>query len=604
VRLLERSILGVVLAATLATLLTVAWNGLAPTASPLTFGLVFWAAFLAFYATLAAPGVLVLAVLGRVLKAPSLASIGVRVAAGAFAVLALGLNVPALRAVVQLPGPLRFRILTPLAGALAALGLAALSALEQKAAPRGLTLVAILAALGAFAPKHPPAAMSLELVRPTPPLLVVGLDGADWRYIEPLLARGELPHLAALRSSGAFGPLATMQPTLSPIVWTTMVTGRPPSEHGVSGFLMKTLRGVDVALPEPLLWPRATGATRLAWELGQRDLLREGPVGSEARRVPTLWNVATAHGSPMAVVHWWATTDPEPILGSLISPRVYYAATEGDGADRGVGALFPSRLYAEALSRVTRPRDVPFATASRYARVKEADWNALTALPLRHDGHLLQMLPYTLSLFETTRRLGLFALERGRADGGKPIDLLVLFRLVDMVCHKALVDSDLVQRPAGEADTSFTPAVAEAYRAVDAALGELVAASPGANVVVVSDHGFDVFEGRRGRRAGHDRAPDGIFIGAGPAFRAGRIDGVGVMDVMPLLLNLKGFPQAKAFVGRLPTQALTPEWLAARVPPPVASYDGVRRGRLSVREGAGRLDDAELEGLRALGYIN
>ncbi len=595
-----------IFAATLAAVLTVGPNLLAPTPSRVTFGLAFWAAFLAFHAAVALPAAAVLAVVGRVGRVPWLAPAIVRAAAGTFVAVALALNRPGLLALARLPAPMRFQWLAPAALALAALGLAlcAALALERRGLLRATALLTLGAALGAFYPARPRPAMALEAVRETPPLLVVGLDGADWRYVEPMLARGELPNLARLREGGAFGPLATMQPTLSPVVWTTMVTGRPPSAHGVSGFLMKTLAPVDVALPESLAWPRGVGSARVERELKDRELLRESPVGSEARRVPTLWNIATAHGSPMSVVHWWATTDPEPILGSLISPRVYYAVTEGEGGGFAPGAVFPSRVYADALKQVTTPREIPFAMARRFARIDEAGWATLTALPLRHDGHLLQMLPYTLSLFETTRRLGLFALERGRAEAARPTDLLVLFRLVDMVCHKALVDSDLIRKPADEEDTSFTPAVGEAYRKVDEALGQLVAAVPGANVVVVSDHGFDVVEGRRGRRAGHDRAPDGIFIGSGPAFRPGRVEGLGVMDVMPLLLNLKGFPQAKNMEGHLPVAVLAPEWLASRVPPPVESYDGVRRGRLSMRRDGAHLDAGELEGLRALGYIN
>jgi Type I phosphodiesterase / nucleotide pyrophosphatase len=596
----------VLLAATLAAQLTVGLNGLAPASTSLTLGLAFWAGFLAVHATLGAAAVVVLALASLFRGAARLPEMGVRLFAGGFVLAALGLNAAALPSFMHLPGPERFRVFCPMALALSVggLALAAGTSLERRAGLRLVSLLAGMATAGAFYPLRPQADVALAPARSTPPLLVVGLDGADWRYIEPLLARGELPHIAALRAAGTFGPLATLQPTLSPVVWTSIATGRLPLDHGVNGFLMKTLDPVDVALPDPLLWPRGIGSGILEDQLERRRMLREGPVGSEARRVAALWNIATAYGAPMAVVHWWATTDPEPILGSLISPRVYYAATEGQGTDEAESAVFPSSLYAEALRRVTRPGELPYTMARRFAAVSEADWSALAAQPLRHEGHLLQMLPYTLSLHETTRRLALFALERGRQEADRPIDLLVLFRLVDMVCHKALVDSDLVPRPVDEAETIFTPAVAEAYRTVDRALGELTEALPGANVVVVSDHGFDIVEGRHGRRADHGRAPDGIFLGAGPAFRRGRLDGLGVLDVMPLLLNLKGFPQPKDLPGRLPIGALTPAWQGLPVPPEIASYAFVRRGPIPAMRGAGRLDEAEMEGLRALGYIN
>ena len=192
---------------------------------------------------------------------------------------------------------------------------------------------------------------------------------------------------------------------------------------------------------------------------------------------------------------------------------------------------------------------------------------------------------------------------RGGATWGPRVDLLVLFRLVDMVCHKALADSELVERPPGEEETSFAPAVSEAYREMDDALGELAALYPGANVVLVSDHGFEVIEGRRGRRPDHGQAPDGVFLAAGPAFRPGRVDGLGVLDIMPLLLDLKGFALARDMKGRLPEAALTQSWLARERAPEIESYDLLRRGQVARSFDDPRLDQAEIEELRALGYI-
>jgi hypothetical protein len=56
-------------------------------------------------------------------------------------------------------------------------------------------------------------------------LLPVGWDAADWQMIDPLLARGEMPHLAGLIANGVRGNLATIYPPLSPMLWTTIATG-------------------------------------------------------------------------------------------------------------------------------------------------------------------------------------------------------------------------------------------------------------------------------------------------------------------------------------------------------------------------------------------
>jgi predicted AlkP superfamily phosphohydrolase/phosphomutase len=67
-------------------------------------------------------------------------------------------------------------------------------------------------------------------------VLVVGVDGGSWNVIDPLLAAGELPHLAELIERGVSADLATVEPVTSPVVWTSIATGRGPEAHGVTDF--------------------------------------------------------------------------------------------------------------------------------------------------------------------------------------------------------------------------------------------------------------------------------------------------------------------------------------------------------------------------------
>ena len=56
-------------------------------------------------------------------------------------------------------------------------------------------------------------------------VIFIGLDGADWSLLDQYMARGVMPELAKLVETGASGSLKTLQPPLSPLVWTTMLTG-------------------------------------------------------------------------------------------------------------------------------------------------------------------------------------------------------------------------------------------------------------------------------------------------------------------------------------------------------------------------------------------
>ena len=82
-------------------------------------------------------------------------------------------------------------------------------------------------------------------------LLFVGWDAADWKVIDPLLARGEMPNLAALLRQGVRANSATIHPPLSPMVWTSIATGKRPAKHGIHGFTEPTEDGYRAPSDEP-----------------------------------------------------------------------------------------------------------------------------------------------------------------------------------------------------------------------------------------------------------------------------------------------------------------------------------------------------------------
>jgi hypothetical protein len=151
-------------------------------------------------------------------------------------------------------------------------------------------------------------------------ILLIGLDGADWQLIDPWIAQGKIPNLARLKARSAWANLKSMQPILSPLLWTTVATGRRPEDHGVVDFLVK-----DPAT-------------------GQRV-----PISSRFRKVPALWNIFTAMGLSVDVVAWWASWPAETVNGVIVSDRVAYSLF-GYQADAGTlpGATYPAD-YLTAL---------------------------------------------------------------------------------------------------------------------------------------------------------------------------------------------------------------------------------------------------------------
>jgi hypothetical protein len=88
------------------------------------------------------------------------------------------------------------------------------------AVPR-LDLLGLLAALllGACAS---PGTSGDATRRGLPKVVLVGIDGATFRVLDPLLQAGRLPHFRTLIRTGARGAMRSEAPLQSPPIWTTV----------------------------------------------------------------------------------------------------------------------------------------------------------------------------------------------------------------------------------------------------------------------------------------------------------------------------------------------------------------------------------------------
>ena len=65
---------------------------------------------------------------------------------------------------------------------------------------------------------------------------VIGFDGATWRFIQPLVERGEMPNFGRLMRDGTCGDLMSTIPFQSAAAWVTFMTGKNSGKHGVYMF--------------------------------------------------------------------------------------------------------------------------------------------------------------------------------------------------------------------------------------------------------------------------------------------------------------------------------------------------------------------------------
>jgi len=120
-------------------------------------------------------------------------------------------------------------------------------------------------------------------------ILVFGIDAATPRLVEPWMEEGLLPNLQGLAREGAWGPLASHHPLLSPRIWTSIATGKAPKRHGIE------------------YWVHRKGPRK-------RRLYR-----STDRKGPAIWNLLSDRGLRVGVVNWLITYPPEKVDGALVS---------------------------------------------------------------------------------------------------------------------------------------------------------------------------------------------------------------------------------------------------------------------------------------------
>lgn len=152
-------------------------------------------------------------------------------------------------------------------------------------------------------------------------VLVIGWDAADWKIITPLIDAGKMPNLERLVSEGVMGNLATLYPILSPMLWTSIATGKRAYKHGIHGF----------AEPAP-----ETGGVR--------------PVTNLGRRCKAIWNILNQNDLKSIVLGWWPSHPAEPINGVMVSNHFQQARSAIDKPwPLPAGAIHPLHLVAPLM---------------------------------------------------------------------------------------------------------------------------------------------------------------------------------------------------------------------------------------------------------------
>ncbi len=111
-------------------------------------------------------------------------------------------------------------------------------------------------------------------------VIVLGIDGMDHGLLERFMGEGRLPNFSRLASEGSFSPLETTMPPLSPVAWSTFITGLDPGGHGVFDFLLRDPATMEVVEPFYAIGPEGRSLNIGSWVVplsgGDVELYRRG----------------------------------------------------------------------------------------------------------------------------------------------------------------------------------------------------------------------------------------------------------------------------------------------------------------------------------------
>ena len=402
-------------------------------------------------------------------------------------------------------------------------------------------------------------------------VLLIGWDAADWKIITPLMDAGKMPNLEKMVNEGVMGNLTTLYPAISPMLWTSIATGKRPFKHGIHGFTEPNPQG---------------GGIR--------------PVSSYSRSTRALWNMLHMHGMRSNVVGWWPSHPAEPINGVMVSnhfSRVNALIDQPWPLPEGV--VHPKRLTEHLAKLRLHPQELDAEIIGLFVPDfhkidQEKDHRLESLAKIIADAASIQAATTALMQLESWDFMGVY------------------FDAIDHFCHGYMNYHPPRMEWVEEEDFELFKGVVEGgYRFHDLMLGVLLElAGKETTVILISDHGFHPDHLRpqhipvepAGPAAQHRQ--HGILVMKGPGIKKDEIiHGASLLDITPTILHLYGLPVGEDMDGAPLVNALKEPAPITAIPSwdELHGEDGSHPEELQIDPVANREAIAQLV---ALGYID
>lgn len=274
-------------------------------------------------------------------------------------------------------------------------------------------------------------------------VVLFGLDGAAFAVLDDLVREGVMPYLGRFLAESSTGVLESVTPPLTPPAWTTLVTGRSPGHHGITGFVQ--------------------------FRSGDSDALHI--TTSRDVQCETIWSLVNRYGMRAGCLNFVLHAPPPRFDGFVV----------------------PGWTPWRWLSRFTRPKglidelagEIEGFSVERLAMDFAIERKAVAGAPLDDYESWIQLhIERDRQWFQTLQR-------QMRKD---PTELAgIVFDGVDKLQHLLWPYVDPACRPAEPTESwrRTREACLDYYRQIDGFLQATVElAGPDAHVLLASDHGF------------------------------------------------------------------------------------------------------------------
>ncbi|MCG8700079.1 MAG: alkaline phosphatase family protein, partial [Bacteroidales bacterium] len=318
-----------------------------------------------------------------------------------------------------------------------------------------------------------------------------------------------MPALDSLVNNGTIGNIATLEPPFSPMLWTSIATGKHADKHGILGFTEPSPDGNGVR-----------------------------PITSTSRKVKAIWNILMQEGYKTHVAGWWPSNPVEPINGVMLSnhyPKAHGGLKNWGMPQKTVHPKNLTGLFADLRihpSELTQEHLLPFVPLA--AKIDQ-----------EKDQRLYQVaknIAEAASLHSATT----WIMENMEWDF-----MAIYLDTIDHFCH-GFMDYHPPRRKNIPEDQFelYKDVVNASYRFHDMMLETLLKlAGEDTTVVLVSDHGFHSdhlrpdFIPAEPAGPAYQHRDHGVICIKGPGIKKDeRVYGANLLNIAPTLLTICGLP--------------------------------------------------------------